>query len=180
MSKIKKIKSSYAKARKSAIHGTGVFATKNIPEGTHIIEYVGEKVTKKESDRRAQLPLNQNAKNEEFGAVYLFELTKRYDIDGYVPYNTARFINHSCEPNCESEILKGKVWIIAIRDIKKGEELSYNYGYSWDDYEDHRCRCGTKKCTGYILAEEHWPKLKRKKIRERKKKALKKAKKKRK
>lgn len=160
--KQKKVKSQYITVKKSKIHGTGIYAKKNIPEGTRVIEYVGERVTKKESDRRAQTPLENNAENEEMGAVYLFEINKRYDLDGYVPYNTARYINHSCEPNCESDIIKGRVYIIAIRDIKKGEEISYNYNYSWEDYEDHPCYCGTKDCVGYILAEEYWPKLKRK------------------
>lgn len=161
-SKIKPVISLYAVVKRSNIHSRGVFAKRDIPEGTRIIEYVGEKVTKAESDRRADLPLSKNADNEEHGAVYIFTLNKRYDIDGYVPYNTARFINHSCEPNCESDIIRGKIWIIALRDIKKGEELCYNYNYSWEDYEDHTCYCNSKKCVGFILAEEHWPKLKRK------------------
>lgn len=161
--KMKDTTSPYISVRQSRIHGTGVYAKKKIKAGTRIIEYVGEKVTKKESDRRAQTPLENNAENEELGAVYLFEINKKYDLDGYVPYNTARFINHSCEPNCESDIVKGHVWIIALRDIKKGEEISYNYNYTWGDHEDHPCRCGSEKCVGFILAEEHWPKLKRKK-----------------
>lgn len=148
--------------KKSHIHGTGIYAGVNIPKGTRIIEYVGEKVTKKESDRRAQTPLNNNANNKEMGAVYLFELNKRYDLDGYVEYNTARFINHSCDPNCESEIIRGHIWIISIKDIKKGEEITYNYNYSWEDYEDHPCQCGTERCVGYILNEDAWPKLKQK------------------
>lgn len=160
-----KTTSPYIKLRKSTIHGTGVYARVDIKKGTHIIEYVGERVTKKESDRRAQKPLSNNAENDEMGAVYIFELNKRYDLDGFVDYNTARFINHSCDPNCESEILKGRVWIIAIKDIKKGDEITYNYNYSWEDHEDHPCYCGTKRCVGFILIEEAWPKLKKKKKR---------------
>ncbi|MBP9855070.1 MAG: SET domain-containing protein-lysine N-methyltransferase [Candidatus Omnitrophica bacterium] len=149
--------------KKSGIHGTGVYARVEIKEGTKVIEYIGEKVTKKESERRAQIPLENNADNEDMGAVYIFELNKRYDLDGYFKYNTARYINHSCDPNCESDIIKGRVWIIALKDIKKGEEITYNYNYSWGDHEDHPCNCGTKRCVGYILIEEAWPKLKRKK-----------------
>lgn len=159
---MRKTTSPYITVKKSDIHGTGVYAKKFIPKGTRIIEYVGERVTKAESDKRAQIPLNENSENEEYGAVYIFELNKRHDIDGYVKYNTARYINHSCNPSCESEVIRGKIYIIAIRDIQEGEELSYNYGYSWEDYEDHPCYCGENECIGYILAEEYWPRLKRK------------------
>ena len=148
--------------RQSKIHNRGVFAKKDIPKGTRIIEYVGDKITKAESDRRADIPLQKNEKDNNHGAVYIFQLNKRYDIDGYVPYNTARFINHSCNPNCETDIIRGHIWIIANKDIKKGEELSYNYNYDWDDYEDHVCHCGAENCIGYILDEEYWPKLRRK------------------
>lgn len=151
--------SSYIKVKRSGIHGQGVYASKMIPAGTKIIEYVGEKVTKKESDRRSELPLNNYADNPEFGAVYLFELNKRYDIDGYVDFNTARLINHSCDPNCESENIRGHIWIQSIRDIQPGEELFYNYNYGWDSWRDHICLCGTYKCVGHILNEEFWPKL---------------------
>jgi len=70
-------------------------------------------------------------------------------------------INHSCDPNCEVEIIRGHIWITAIKDIKKGEELGYDYGYDYDDFKDHPCKCGSKNCIGYIVAEEHWPKVKR-------------------
>jgi uncharacterized protein len=147
---------------KSRIHSAGVFAGTDIPAGTRVIEYIGEKVTKAESDRRADIPLKRNKKNGEYGAVYIFKLNKRHDIDGNVPYNTARFINHSCDPNCEAEISRGRVWIIALRGITKGEELTYNYNYDIEDYEDHKCGCGSNRCVGYILDEEYWGQLKRK------------------
>ena len=159
---MKSITSPYINVKKSSIHSVGVFSRKNIFKGTQIIEYVGDMITKKESDRRADIPLQKNEKDSEHGAVYIFKLNKRYDIDGYVPYNTARLINHSCNPNCETDIIRGHIWVIAIRDIKKGDELTYNYNYDWEDYEDHKCWCGSKRCVGYILDEEHWPKLKRK------------------
>lgn len=154
---------SYVTVKKSKIHSTGVFAKKDISEGTRIIEYIGERITKAEAEKRAQLPLERAKENKECGAVYIFELNKRYDIDGNVPYNIARLINHSCGPNCETQLIRGHIWIISIQDIKKGEELSYNYGYSFDDYEEHKCRCNAKNCMGYILDEEHWHKLKKKK-----------------
>ena len=158
----KKTINPYIVVKSSDIHNKGIFARKDIAEGTLIIEYVGEKITKKESERRAEIVLNKSKDDETHGAVYLFELNKRYDIDGNVEYNTARYINHSCDPNCETENRRGHIWIVALRDIEKGEELSYNYGYGYEDYEEHICRCNSDKCIGYILAEEHWPKLKRK------------------
>lgn len=160
---MQRTKSPYAVVKKSSIHNNGVFAKKNIMEGTRIIEYVGERITKKESERRAVIPLEKSKKNSCYGAVYIFELNKRYDIDGDVPYNSARFINHTCEPNSEALNIRGHIWIVAIKDIKKGEEISYNYGYSFEDYESHRCYCNTKSCVGYILDEKHWHKVTHKK-----------------
>jgi len=172
---MRKTTSPYIVIKKSRIHSSGVFAKTNIAKGTRIIEYVGEKVTKAESDRRADIPLGKNKKNGIYGAVYIFILNKRDDIDGNVPYNTARLINHSCDPNCETEIIRGHIWVIAVRDIKKGEELAYNYNYDIEDYEDHKCYCGSRRCVGYIVDEDYWPRLKRKE--KAKKKKLKKAKK---
>lgn len=154
--------SPYIEVHQSDIHMTGVFARIDIPKGTRIIEYVGEKITKKESDKRADLVLEQSNGHKEGGGVYIFELNKQYDIDGNVEYNTARFINHTCEPNCETENIDGHIWIIATKNIKKGEELSYNYGYDLSDYEQHPCNCGKPRCIGYILDEDLWPKLKKK------------------
>ena len=148
--------------RKSSIHNHGAFAVQDIKSGTKVIEYVGEKIPKKESERRVTETIEANKKDDDNGAVYIFELNKRYDIDGDVPYNEARYVNHSCDPNCETEIIDNRIWIIAIKDIKRGEELTYNYGYDIDDFEDHPCCCGSKRCVGYIADEDHWPKLKRK------------------
>jgi len=147
---------------KSKIHATGVFAKKNIPKGTKIIEYVGNKITKAESEEIGDIHMSSHKNNiHENGAVYIFELNSKYDIDGNVPWNTAKYINHSCEPNCEVKNVKGHIWIISSRYIKKGEEISYNYGYDMEDFKDHPCHCKSKKCVGYIVAEEHWPKLKK-------------------
>lgn len=159
---MKKTTSPYIVIKRSRIHHIGAFAKKKIPKGTRIIEYVGEKVTKAESYRRAVNSIEASKKKKTKGAVYMFDLNKRYDIDGDVSYNTARFINHSCDPNCEPQIIRGHIWIIAIQDIEEGEELCYNYGYDFESYEEHPCRCGSPRCVGYILAEEHWPKLRRK------------------
>jgi SET domain-containing protein len=94
--------------------------------------------------------------------VYMFELNKEYDIDGVVARNYARFINHSCDPNCEVDIADNHIWISSIKRIKKGAELTYNYGYPFDsDFDEHVCKCGSKNCVGYILSADDWPKLKK-------------------
>ncbi len=171
--------SKYIDVRESEIHGTGVFAKTRVPKGKKVIEYIGEKITKKESERRSIALIEKNQGSETDGAVYIFEVNKRHDIDGNIPENTARFINHSCDPNCEPDVIKNRVWLISKRKIKEGEELSYNYGFDLDGYEDHECRCGAKKCVGYITAEDNWPKLKKrlakKKAKKEKKKAAKKS-----
>ncbi len=159
---MKKTTSKYIIVKESKIHQKGVFAKKDIPADTRVIEYVGEKVTRAEADKRGEKILEKSKNHTVSGGVYIFELNKRYDIDGSVSYNTAKWINHSCNPNCEVDIIKGHIWIISIKDIKKGEELVYNYGYNMENYEEHPCKCGSKNCVGYIVAEEDWPKLKRK------------------
>ena len=148
--------------KKSSLHGTGLFASTNIKKGEQVIEYIGDKVTKKEGDKRADKQIKKAQKNKNNGMVYVFELNKRYDIDGGVARNYARFINHSCDPNCEVEIIDNHIWISAIKKIKKGSELLYNYGYPFDShFEEHICKCGSKKCVGYILSDNYWPKLKK-------------------
>ena len=148
------------KVKKSKIHGSGVFATKRIKKNTKIIEYIGEKVTKSEGDRRSEKRLKKYLNSTKDGSVYIFELNSRYDIDGSFLYNKARYINHSCDPNCEVEIFDNQIWIVALRSIKKGEELSYDYGYEFDksDFRDHTCKCGTNNCIGFIISSDQWPK----------------------
>lgn len=158
---MKKARNSYIIRRQSSIHGRGVFARKDIPAGTRIIEYTGEKVTKAEAEKRGDSRLSRYRQNPAMAGVFLFDLNKRYDIDGNVPFNTARHINHSCSPNAETEIVRGKIWIIALRDIAQGEEITYNYGYPFEDYEEHPCFCGTNRCVQFILAEEYWPRLRK-------------------
>lgn len=155
--------------KKSTIHGNGVFAARDIKEGERIIEYLGEKITKEESNRRG-LEQEEKSKKTGEGAVYIFELDDEYDIDGNFDYNDARFINHACETNCEAENIDGNIWIVATCDIKKGEEILYNYGYALEHFFEHPCRCGKPNCVGYIVAVEDRVKLKKILARKRKKK----------
>ena len=136
----------FYKIKKSNINNKGLYAAKNIKSGKIIINYKGKIITKKETDT--------NPKYDNDKAIYLFNLNNRYDLDGDFKYNTARLINHSCNPNCEVEGKGLKLWITAIRDIKKGEELSYDYGFGYDeDYKQFICKCGAKNCVGYIVRE---------------------------
>ncbi len=153
------VMSPYIVLKKSAIHNTGVFAGMGIQKGTRIIEYVGEKITSEEGDARSERHIKMS--NGSRGAVYVFEFDENFDIDGSSEYNTARYINHSCSPNCMADIGNGHIWIVALRDIKAGEELTYNYLYDLEDFEDHPCRCGSENCVGYILDEKYWPELQR-------------------
>ena len=150
--------SRYCEVRGSEIHGRGVYASCFTPETTRICEYVGEIIDKKQSQRRA---VTQHAKSLESGAaaVYIFTLSRNFDIDGNVPWNTARLINHSCSPNCEAWIEGRRIFIHALRDIHPGEELSYDYGFDVDCYKEHPCRCGTPECVGHIVSREQWPEL---------------------
>ena len=102
-------------------------------------------------------------KSKKIGSVYIFELNKRYDIDGSPRYNKAKYINHSCNPNCEVEIIKGHIWIKSIKKINEGQELSYDYGYEFDkdDFMDHVCQCGEKNCIGYIISSDDWSRYKK-------------------
>lgn len=152
--------SKWCEVRPSGVHGRGLFAKRRIPQGTPIIEYVGEKIDKEESDRRGWARIAY-AKETGDAAVYIFTLDDEYDIDGNVPENAARLINHSCNPNCEAYIEDGAIWIGALRDIDKGEELFYNYGFGLESWQDHPCRCGAERCVGYIVEEALWPELKK-------------------
>jgi SET domain-containing protein len=146
--------------KSSPIHGKGLFAKKNIRTNTKIIEYVGEIITKKQGDKRAEKQYN-SAKESKTGFVYVFELNKSYDLDGNVPYNIARFINHSCTPNCKYIVKHKRVWIISIKPIKKGEEITYDYGYDIDNHKEHPCNCRSSECSGFIISKRAKEKLKR-------------------
>jgi SET domain-containing protein len=133
----------------SHISGQGLFAAQEIKQGTKIIRYIGEKITHEESERRLAA-----------GNVNIFGLDERYAIDGSTLKNTARYINHSCEPNCHTEQFGNTIWIVAIRDIAAGEELTYNYGYEMNDEPAEPCNCGAKHCCEYILAPKYWDRVK--------------------
>ncbi len=170
--------SEWIEVRGSEIHGRGLFAIRKIPKGTDIIEYVGEKIDKEESDRRGW-DLFEEAQETGGAAVYLFTLNDEFDIDGDVEWNSARLINHSCDPNCEALIDGDQIWITALRKLKKGEELFFNYGFDLENFEGHPCLCGTDRCVGFIAGEEYWPELKKlikkaKKARKKRKKSAKK------
>ena len=147
------------KIKKSKIDKNGLYANCNIKRGTKIIEYKGKLVTVKNSEKD---PKFDNSK-----AIYLFGINKKYDLDGNFSFNTARLINHSCEPNCEVFGKGLKIWIFAMKNIKKGEELSYDYGFSFDqDYKNYPCNCGSKNCAGYIIREgSRWRIKNRRKLR---------------
>ena len=146
--------SPWARRRKSPLHGWGMIATTDIPAGTRIIEYVGKKITKAESER-IEAAREQRRARGGAGHVWIFDLNKTHDIDGDVSWNTARHINHSCTPNAQSDKARGHIWITARRDIPAGEEITFDYGFPYATWRDHPCRCGTKKCVGYIVASEH-------------------------
>lgn len=137
--------------RDSGIAGSGAFAIRPIAAGERVIEYVGERITHREADRR----YDDESMDEHH--TFLFTISSRTVIDATVDGNESRFINHSCEPNCESEIVNGRVFISALRDIAVGEELAYDYAYerSGDEGESdealYRCRCGSRTCRGSIM-----------------------------
>lgn len=118
--------------RKSKIEGWGVFATETIPKNKRIIDYAGEKIPNKES-------LKREAKYLAKGHIWCFKLTSRTAVDAMVGGNIARFINHSCKPNCYVQIIDGVIWIRAAKTIRKGTEL--NYDYNTDGEAEIKCRC---------------------------------------
>jgi SET domain-containing protein len=135
----------------SAISGKGAFALRAIKKGERLIEYTGERIPHPVADAR----YDDDTMDEHH--TFLFSVTSRTVIDATRDGNESRYINHSCDPNCESEVEKGRVYIFALRDIRKGEELHYDYAYerSGDETEkeeaQYRCRCGTKICRGSIM-----------------------------
>lgn len=139
--------------RRSGIHGKGVFALRPIADGERIIEYKGEIVSwKKATDRQPD--------NGDPDHTFLFGLDDKRVIDANVGGNAARYINHSCEPNCETEQIGDQVFIHAIRDIKPGEELYYDYQLTLDEphtakaKRQHACHCGAKRCRKTMLAKK--------------------------
>src|ERR1700688_2570854 len=135
--------------RQSRIHSHGCYATRRIRKGTLIIEYVGLCLSYEQADDLY----------DDFPNTYLFGLDGgKKIIDGY---GVAAFVNHSCAPNCETDQIRGKMWVIALRDIAAGEALSYDYNLlDWE--EDAPCLCGTKRCRGSLYSASHLRKLARK------------------
>ncbi|MFP5393629.1 MAG: SET domain-containing protein [Gammaproteobacteria bacterium] len=138
--------------KRSPIHGNGVFARRKIRAGERIDEYEGERITSDESAVRAAAsggPINH---------TFFFSLNDGRVIDGGSQGNDTRFINHACEPNCEAEEDDGRVYIYALRDIERGEELNYNYALVYEERHTPKvkklfeCRCGMPGCTGTMLA----------------------------
>jgi SET domain-containing protein len=137
--------------RHSDIHGRGVFALRRIRKGTTIIEYLGDVITHDQADERYE------DKDPRDNHTFLFTVDSKHVIDAGVNGNEARFINHGCDPNCQSTGLRKRIWIEAIRTIQPGEELSYDYQITRDkdDPADadaiFACRCGAENCRGSML-----------------------------
>ena len=140
--------------RSSKISGLGAFAQRPIPKGARIIEYRGERISPAEADRRyAGSP-------EGHPHVLLFTVNSRIVIDGGVRGNEARFINHSCSPNCEAVTEGRRIWIYALKDIAVGEELTYDYNLTGDPQDlaeqrsEYPCNCGSANCRGTMFKIE--------------------------
>ena len=123
--------------RRSRLHGWGVFALEDIPKNKRIIAYEGERITHAESRRRERRYLRN-------GHIWCFKLNNRWVIDANVGGNDARFINHSCTPNCYTQIIDGVIWVRAARTIRRGEELTYDYHTDGEGLIPCRCRPGCK------------------------------------
>jgi SET domain-containing protein len=137
--------------RHSPIHGYGVFALRRIRKGTTVMEYLGDRVSHAQADARYE------GKDPNDNHTFLFTVDARTVIDGGVNGNEARYINHGCDPNCESTSFNRRIFIEAIRTIQPGEELAYDYQIQRDDDdapnvdEIFACRCGASTCRGSML-----------------------------
>ncbi len=146
--------------RHSPIHGYGVFALRRIRKGTTVTEYLGDRVSHEEADLRYE------NKDPNDNHTFLFTVDSKTVIDGGVGGNDARYINHGCDPNCESTTLKKRIYVEAIRTIQPGEELAYDYQIGRDPEdppnvdEIFACRCGAAKCRGSMLVAPKKPRRK--------------------
>jgi SET domain-containing protein len=141
--------------RPSPIHSVGVYTAKPIRKGTRVVEYVGERITAEEADRRY----------DGVSRTYLYGLDDgKTVIDGH---GLGAYLNHSCDPNCEVDEIKGRVWIFAIRDIAAGEELVWDYNL-YDDDDPAPCHCGSPKCRGTMYSKEWMTKIRRREARKKK------------
>ncbi len=146
--------------RHSRVHGYGVFAARRIRKGTTIIEYLGDRVTHEEANERYE------DKDPLDGHTFLFTVDKKTVIDAGINGNEARFVNHGCDPNCQAVEANKRIFIEAIRTIRPGEELAYDYSIQRDDDdpanvdEVFACRCGAQECRGSMLEARKKPKSK--------------------
>ncbi|MGA1987629.1 MAG: SET domain-containing protein-lysine N-methyltransferase [Candidatus Sulfotelmatobacter sp.] len=142
--------------RPSPIHSVGVYTSTPIRKKTRVVEYDGERITAEEADRRYN----------GVSRTYLYGLDDgKTVIDGH---GLGAYLNHSCDPNCEVDEIKGRVWIFAIRDIAAGEELLWDYNL-YDDEDPAPCHCGSPKCRGTMYSREWMAKLRRREARKKKK-----------
>ncbi len=155
--------------RNSRIQGKGVFATRRIRPGQRLIEYIGERITTEEADNR----YDDDAMDRHH--TFLFEVDDENVIDAGRIGNEARYINHSCDPNCEAVNEDGRIFIEAIKNIQPGAELLYDYSYEHEGElseelrQQYLCLCGSPKCRGTILKVK--PRRKKRKSRSKKKSA---------
>jgi SET domain-containing protein len=144
--------------RPSPIHSVGVYTSKPIRKGTRVVEYAGERITAEEADRRY----------EGVSRTYLYGLDDgKTVIDGH---GLGAYLNHSCDPNCEVDEIKGRVWLFAIRDIAAGEELVWDYNL-YDDDDPAPCHCGSSKCRGTMYSREWVAKMRRREALQKKRKS---------
>lgn len=141
----------YLKVKRSPLAGLGVFTSRDVPKGTLLLEYLGERITHEEAGERYY------AAKEPDAFVLLFTVDRKVVIDGGVGGRAARYVNHSCEPNCEADEIGGRIFITAIRDIAAGAELTYDYNMEApsplprDWRRRYACRCGAARCRGTIV-----------------------------
>jgi uncharacterized protein len=154
MANTKKKSGKSIKMRRSKIHGNGVFATREIPAGKRIVEYKGERITWRQADKR--YPDDPDGPSHTF----LFSVNDKVVIDANHQGNVARWINHSCEPNCEAVEDDERIFIEATRAIEPGEELTYEYNITFDERhtkalkQRYACICGKKGCRGTLLGDK--------------------------
>jgi uncharacterized protein len=140
--------------RESAIQGLGAFATRRIPAGVRLIEYAGERLSPAQAD--ARYPDEAGQRHHTF----LFAIDDEWVVDAAVDGNDARWINHSCEPNCDAVVDDGRIWIETIRDVEPGEELAYDYAYELEERHTpsakrrYPCNCGSGGCRGTLLTRK--------------------------
>jgi SET domain-containing protein len=139
--------------RPSPIQGLGAFATEHIRSGIRLIEYAGERLTPDQAD--ARYPDDDDRHH-----TFLFAIDDDFVIDAAVNGNEARFINHSCDPNCDAVVDGRRIWIETIREVEPGEELAYDYAFVLEERHTpaakrrYPCNCGAAKCRGTILAKK--------------------------